>query len=583
MRRIGTFALVLASLGASSALFAGVGCGPVGSDDEGSSEHANTASDLAEAREILALLNGPDGKCKSCHSAAPADIRKWGNAMNAVEDTCFKPEGLTPQQRIDCMRNDPGDPFSFFNAGKLGLYSAGTEEAAIVDLFKAAYGETWEQEHTTFHVQARMPRNNNPLTSAEFAKVKAWVLRGMPQLDQAASSGADAGTDAGVAACTPQLTDELKAHIARMKNEGWGARHADLGTPMFGCGESTNPLECLGDHPSLNEQIGTPGVAQNVRLLRDVPFRTHWWVRGSADGRFVGFGLNNAARVIDLSKPASAPWISVKANYDPWFLPSNDGFAFAGAHGDDAIHMCRQSLLDDVAESSSPTISLNESKCTKLVRDVYMSIGTSLDGSRYFMTWGAHTNDDGGHQATRALPANYGPNAKTNFVPMVNDGAAYRAERGTVVTLPYEGDLMLSPSTELAVTRYPGGYRVRFVKARVEGGATTVEAPFAGELCVPSGGKGSFSFDERFFVTHQYVDVRNPDHAGLPDRSSNIVIVDMLTGQTVRVTTMKAREFALFPHFRADGWLMFHVRDMNTRKEYFAASDVALRIAGAAR
>jgi hypothetical protein len=40
---------------------------------------------------------------------------------------------------------------------------------------------------------------------------------------------------------------------------------------------------------------------------------------------------------------------------------------------------------------------------------------------------------------------------------------------------------------------------------------------------------------------------------------------------------MQAGQFALFPHFRSDGWLMFEVRDAKRKATYIAASDVAVR------
>lgn len=57
------------------------------------------------------------------------------------------------------------------------------------------------------------------------------------------------------------------------------------------------------------------------------------------------------------------------------------------------------------------------------------------------------------------------------------------------------------------------------------------------------------------------------------------MIADLVTGKQLRVTRSRAGVFALYPHFRADGWLYFVVRDMNTRQEYVVASDVAIRMA----
>ena len=40
-----------------------------------------------------------------------------------------------------------------------------------------------------------------------------------------------------------------------------------------------------------------------------------------------------------------------------------------------------------------------------------------------------------------------------------------------------------------------------------------------------------------------------------------------------RITTMKAGQYALYPHFRSDGWIYCLVRDSNSHKEYAVASD----------
>jgi Tol biopolymer transport system component len=80
-----------------------------------------------------------------------------------------------------------------------------------------------------------------------------------------------------------------------------------------------------------------------------------------------------------------------------------------------------------------------------------------------------------------------------------------------------------------------------------------------------SGAKPSFSFDERFIVTHHY-------EGGKAD----VFLVDLTTGQRVQVTDMPAGTYAQFPHFRSDGWIYFLVT--GGEKEYVAASDAALRL-----
>ncbi len=571
-------ALVMAS--------SGLGC--VGSsisqeDDRAAAlEQGATADDLALAKQALAQLGGEGGTCRGCHTATPENIRAWGKAMQVVDAACFATTTLSPKQRVDCLRITPSDSASDFSPRKLGFYAAGASFAQTRDLFKAAFpAAQWNARWTDFQNQVGMPQGGTPMDEAAFTKVKGWMLRGMPQLDQAIGgrSTADGGT---ADSCVESTTPELAAHLTAMRTQGWAARLNDQSTPMFGCGAAASPLACLTAQTDITAQVTAAGVVQTVRKLHEQPLASHYWVRSSADGRYVGFGLNTASIIKDLTKPATAPLIKVAAKYDPFFLPSNDGFAFAGAASDNTIRLCRQSLLGDIAGQTAPAVSLLEPKCSVVGRAVYQSIGSALDGARYFVTFGDHENDDGGHDVKAPLPANFGAGARTTFIPMVNDGAAYRAETPVQQSMPGEGDVVLSPSTKLLVDRFSGGakqggYRVRAVRAVAANGATAVETPLRAQVCL-KGAKATFSFDERFLATHQYVDRSESDQAALPQGSSNIVVADLVTGKKVRLTKMNAGQYALYPHFRADGWLYFLVRDMNTRVEYVAATDVAVRL-----
>ncbi len=565
--RLGVLATVLVAAGALG--LTTTGCDDSESDAIDSDESAaSAASDLAVAKDVLALLGGPNGKCNRCHTATAENVRAWGDAMRAIDRACFAPRNLDAKKRLECLRATP----TTFSAKKLGLYAAGASLPQFQDVFKGSFrANEWTAKHADFERQAGMPKSGAPLTAAEFEKVKKWVLRGMPQLDKAAAAGQTGG-----AVCRATITPELVAHVSKMKTEGWGARLADQATPMFGCGGATSALACLATLPDLTATVGEPAVEQRIRKLRQFPLESHYWVRSSADGRYVGIGIAGAAsKVLDLTQPTAA--VRVAADYDPVFLPSNDGFGFAGVEADSQIHLCKQSLLADVARRPDPTLTLTEPKCSALGSQVYMSLGTSLDGARYFMTFGEHENDDGGNAVTAPLAGAFGEESETTFVPMVNDGAAYKAEAPVLVKTPKEGDAMLSPSSGLVAMRFENGFRVRMVKARRAGSTFAIDTPVGAEICM-KGTKAGFSFDERFLVTHQYTDAADPEHRGLPKGSSNVVLVDLTNGKKVRVTKMGAGQYALYPHFRADGWLYFHVRDMNAQIEYVAATDVAVRL-----
>jgi Tol biopolymer transport system component len=183
---------------------------------------------------------------------------------------------------------------------------------------------------------------------------------------------------------------------------------------------------------------------------------------------------------------------------------------------------------------------------------------------------------------------------------MVNQGNGFTAGTPVRREISRQGDPMLSPSGSLLVTRMKGqefntsagGFDL--VAAEQSGYAlytvdTSSGAPSladAGHICM-QGGKATFSFDERWMVFHHYVldgdavdlGFSGPDDQNFSDYqelgSSNLYLVDLKTGDIRRFTNMPAGQFALFPHFRSDGWIYFVVRTLEGN-EYFAATDAAL-------
>jgi hypothetical protein len=556
-------------------------------DTPGSLESAATAAEVAQARSVLSLLGGTSGTCNQCHGAAPETIRTWGKSMQALQTECLAPTlTKTAAQRIDCLR---GTSNASFDATRLGLLSAGANTAEFAALFNSAFGRAAAPARLAkFVAEAGMPRGGQGLNETQWKSVKTWVLAGMPGFAEATGQGADAGADTGVradsgvvgGACVDKIDPALTAHVKTMAKEGWAARHREQSIVMFGCGAASKATDCLTSLPDATARYGTSKVAQTIRELRAVPFISHYWVRSSVDGRYMGFGLNSTSgsRVIDLRQPATAAPIVVAAKYDPVFFPSNDGFSFAGALSDDAIHVCRMSVLADAGRMAAPQVLLNESKCATLTRNVYQSIGSALDGSRYFVSMGLHENDDGGNVIRAPLPAAYGTISRTQFIPMANNGVTFVAQAPIVVNLPNEGDVIQSASSRAFATRISDGvskqvgYGIHLLQASGTGAALTLQTPTVAKLC-GKGGKPEFSMDERFIAYHDYV----APGEGLPVGSSNIVLVDLLTGQKKRITENKAGVYALFPQFRADGWMYFLIRDINTGKETMVASDVALR------
>lgn len=564
------------------AALAAVGCSSPDLDGDGAASEVRVSpelSDLELATKASVLLNAEGSKCTGCHTAGKEDIVRWGAAAKAIQAECLAPTlPLTPLERIECLKDGDGtDAPKTFQAGKLGLYSAGAHLAEFEALFKAAYPTTWETELKAFKTAAGMPAFNRPgFTADEYALIKKWSERGLTRINDVIGAP-------GEVECVPSTTPALLAHMEKMKTEGWGARLADSATPMAQCGSETNAIDCIKGKPDITQAIGNEGTDQKLREMRKLPFRTSFWARGSADGRFFAVG-GSPSKIIDLNAPDSAAYISVSAPYDPGFFPNNDGFTYAGAGGG-GIRVCRQSVITDALQMNAPKITFNEPSCTKIIDTVYQSIGAALDGSLYFMATGQHTNDAGG--SSGPLPASFGANSTTTLTPMFNNGTKYVPGANVLVKIPNEGDQQMSPSNTLLITRFgqkagKAGYRIRTVKPTItpaSGTATTpsvkVDTKVIGTICL-QGGKPQLSFDERFIAVHQYVDpAANPQ--GLPTGSANIFVHDLKTGKQVQVTKLPAGARALYPHWRADGWLYFIIRD-GSSSERVVASDVALRM-----
>jgi hypothetical protein len=120
------------------------------------------------------------------------------------------------------------------------------------------------------------------------------------------------------------------------------------------------------------------------------------------------------------------------------------------------------------------------------------------------------------------------------------------------------------------------GFRVRRIRWTASGGDFQVSTEPMATICL-NGAKPVVSFDERFIVTHQYVDPA--EQTGLPKDTSNIFLMDLATGSVHQLTKVRSKQLALFPHFRADGWIYFLVKDTNTGTETLMASDAAVRLA----
>jgi hypothetical protein len=402
--------------------------------------------------------------------------------------------------------------------------------------------------------------------------------------------GADVGTvptDGPAPTCT--VTEDVGLHIDALSTAGWATLNRSRGVMMHGCAGVTRPQDCLASAPLAStttfganwQPAGLPNA--RLRVLFTSDYRSSFWTRSSADGRFVGHG----ARIVDL---AGGPrTITTAAQYDPGFFPDNSGFFY---HASIGPRVCEQSLLS----TGMPTnITLMEPQCARAGSiGLYEHLGASLNGNDYYVVYGRYTSDDGGHSPTlRDVAGGFGAGERQNVAILANTGSGYTVSGTGAITTPFEADPIISPSSQLLMTRLTpgGGAQTAFVLRRLQvtrtGAAVSVEAPVIARYCF-SGGKGSISYDERWFTYHHYVtdaDARELGFTGPDDPNfapyrtrgaANSYLIDLRTGARTRITNMGPGQYALFPHFRSDGWIYFVARTAGATPEHIVASDAAL-------
>jgi hypothetical protein len=347
-----------------------------------------------------------------------------------------------------------------------------------------------------------------------------------------------------------------------MATQGWRAINRGNMMAMFGCGSEADPKNCLGDFARVPEWE-EPGHGA-IRQLKDVTYVSSYWTRSSPDGRFVGHGVADiqGSYIQDLQRNAT---VSIATQYDPAFFPDNSGFVFQGG----TRNVCGISVL-----TSNPTsIAMTEPACAKISSiGLYQHVGRGINGGDFFGVDSQFESDDGGKELTTVDPdATFNSQGYIDFTPMIFDGTKYVSKGRVRVLQPFEGDSTLSPSAQLEMTRVAGpgekqfGYVLRKVVATPAGSTYTITTPEIARYCF-SGGKPGFSYDERWVAFHHYES----------NGSANLYLMDLRTGTPVRITNMPAGKYALYPHFRSDGWIYAQVRDTTTGHETTIASDAAL-------
>lgn len=543
------------------------------------------------AIDLLGANDEPEQstKCARCHTISSNTIHEWAELSATSMTDCLTdttvPTKEAAEDILACFRKKSGVPTSPYWVQKLGIYATAANLDWFKYVFDTVYGDVEGPiEQQKFRARAGMPRGTaTAFSQGDFDIVAEWFARGTPLVDDLLPEDLPPGN------CMPHIDAKVATHVDELALKGWRAKNEVDGLLMFGCAGASDALGCLTAFPSAADSPATDTWAYlsgtTARILNVYGHESSFWTRSSADGRYVGHGGGTFANstIVDL---LTNQLIGVDAAYDPGFFPDNTGFIFQGG----GTGICRQSLL-----STTTHVTFNEPECSSSVDvGLYQHVGAALDGGDYWSVDGGFTSDDGGDQVTLEDPfAGWGSNSSVTLTPMVYDGSSYVPKQAAFVDTPFEGDTVLSPSSRLMISRRSGsgatqrGFVLREVIATPQGQGYDVTAPEIARYCF-NGGKPGFSYDERWVAIHHYIGDADAVSLGFtsaadpgfaPYRSqgaSNIYLLDLLTGNVVRVTHMKPGQYALYPHFRSDGWIYYIVRSPGTGSETIVASDAAL-------
>lgn len=506
---------------------------------------------------------------------------------------------------------------STYATSKMGFARAGVHTDIFRSLFQTALGEPgWQAEYDKFQKKMQMP----PVSETDAPRANLddffalWTFSTALAPDYVGLDEAFAQAPVDSVACVESISHDMDLHVAKMAEEGWMAKNASKGWPMFACeaGKCFEQVDA-GRKPRYPEvqtlDFGKKwvpaGTTQKMRYLRTLAGPSSYWMRSSADGRFVGNGEattegDEGQSTIEDLLLKDRPRISVTASYDPGFFPDNNGWTFHGINDqspspvpvNDGATFCSQRLLED---PTVKTVQPNHETrfCSSSKLSVYQHVGASLDGSGYFvMRSDNYTNDNGAYdvQHDPSVVSFATADSTTEIWPMQASAETFTvANEPIVLNIPFEGDWSIAPSATISASRIASGasqegYRIR----KFEGTGANIKLKDIATVCMP-GGKATFSYNERFMAVHHYVDAKDfaelgfasaqdPAFVKLVENSSNVFVYDFVKRTRTRVSNMQPGQFALYPHFRSDGWMYFLVRDTVTGKNHVIASDIAQQL-----
>jgi hypothetical protein len=498
-------------------------------------------------------------RCAECHPMSRFNTREWldrtNGALAAGINLDEDPDEYTQEKAMDLvnfMRKIPENPDSVFAAANLGVFTAGVQFPYFRKLFDKAFDGQGAVQYAGFLARVSMPKGSHPpFTAEEFATVVKWFVdEDLNHLEAVMPEAPRPETCADVAAFVglgnngiPANDSWFTGHLDDMEFEGWHANNVEAGIDMFGC-DNGEGLNCFSSFEEVDIADSSVSGTKVIRL-RDFDFSTSFWMRSSADGRFVGNGGGSVSgygsTITDLVADRN---IGVRGSYDPGFFPNNDGFIMQGGAG-----LCSQSVLTNPALYEDG-IDFTEPGCTEASGiNLYQHVAVDLRGD-YFIINSQFTSDSGSGNSDPT--AGFGEGSAMKFSPLVFDGQDWDQKEPVDVASPYEGDSVLSPSGRLVVSRFAGpdggalGHMVRRVEANPAGSSYDIRINEPVRFICSPGAKSNISFDERYAITHHY-----------ENGTANLFLTDLVTNNVYRVTDMPADTKALFPHFRSDGWIYF--------------------------
>lgn len=620
MRKLGFTALLFVA-GLSTV----VACATSSEDDSEVAANDLTATELAKgALTIMGApqLPRPSGDQPSCaftgcHSINTVTLKGWQQQYKDAMDVLNS--SRSNEEKINYFRQNPNDPRTGFTPERVGIISAGAHLGLGANVSEARHPLTYKQgkmlaeifagkeelyaefkKEMLMPVLAEYPR----LTPTQYETVLTWFSKGLPEMTSIIRENRPTK-------CVDDFA-KLKARTSQVKNETWAAKNFSNRLAMFACPppnpeQPVSPTACFMQQrdgkdifPKSTAQTFSKTWAEDgssIRVLREFSSPNSFWVRTSADGRFVatGGGRTGGAQAIDLQATLDGQSrdIGLQASYDPDFWPDNKAFMFQSG-----TKFCAQSLLE---KPSTRMVTFGEPECSSLSQasGLYQTVGQVVGDnsiSDRFILYSIWAGDSGQYSASaRDTPPRGGEDSAINVFTAVAKGndveEGYQVQGGGVkINTPYRGDTMMARSGKLIGSRWAygaaadgttaAGYALETLERRIVGGQYRFELQPTGNVCL-NGNKANISFDERFLSTHHYnepSDYTGADVAAYREKgSSDVSVVDFVTGKKQRVTKMGPGQFALYPHFRSDGWLYFLVVDHNTQKYYVVASDWAVR------